>query len=267
MKVTFWGTRGSLPCPGANYIEYGGNTSCLSVETPAGEIVIDAGSGLREYGNARLGKTNVFHIALSHFHYDHIIGLPFFKPLWDKDCTIHIYCGISRTPEEIHTNLSAFFTEPFLPLRLEDVAATLHFHALLPGDNHEIFPGVELSSFPLEHPGGASGYAIVSEARKFAYVSDHEESATSHKTLVANLHGFNLMVFDGFFCNENYQRGWGHSTWEYGLTLAKAANIEKVAIFHHHVDHTDTQIAKFENDARNDFPGSFFAKESTTVSV
>lgn len=267
MKVTFWGTRGSIPCPGARYAHYGGNTSCLSIETPTGELVIDAGSGLREYGNARLGKTNEFHIALSHFHYDHIIGLPFFKPLWDKNSVIHIYCGISRTPEEIRTNLCAFFAEPFLPLRLADIPATLHFHPVAPGVTTEIFPGVQLSAFALEHPGGAAGYSLTAQERKFAYVSDHEGTSDSHTALVDQLHGYNLMVFDGFFCNENYQRGWGHSTWEYGIALAKAASIEKIAIFHHHVDHSDAQISAFENTAHADFPGAFFAKEGVTVSI
>lgn len=267
MNVTFWGTRGSCPCPSTDYSIYGGNTSCISVNTGSGEFVIDAGTGLRTFGNARLGRTKEFHIALSHFHYDHILGIPFFKPIWDPKATINLYTGNKLCPDEFRDILSRFFEDPFLPMTLAEVPATMKFHLIDEDQSRTLFTDAEVRTFPLEHPGGAAGYSVISGNKKFAYVSDHENNEASHTRLVETLNGFDLIVFDGFFCNENYQKGWGHSTWEYGLKLAQDANVRQIAMFHHHVDHNDSDLANFERQAQEIFSGAFFAREGTTVTV
>ncbi|USO01154.1 MAG: MBL fold metallo-hydrolase [Alphaproteobacteria bacterium] len=272
MKISFWGTRGSLPCPGARYTKYGGNTSCISITTSNGELVIDAGTGLRNYGNARQGKAtqnlpNVYHIALSHFHYDHIIGIPFFKPLWDPNAIIHFYSGTCAGREDLERVLRLLFREPFLPMCYDDIPATLILHTLTETQSIEIFSGVCLRVFPLNHPGGACGYSVSEQGKSVAYVSDHEHSQQGEKNLTPFLHGHDLMIFDAFFCNETYRAGWGHSTWEQGVSLAKSLNIPQVALFHHHIECDDGALDILQNQISQVFSGAFFAREGTTVTL
>jgi phosphoribosyl 1,2-cyclic phosphodiesterase len=275
--VTFWGVRGTLPTPGANTLRYGGNTSCLEVHVEAGgetaNVILDAGSGIAGLGDHAVAKgQREFHILLSHVHYDHIIGLTRFLPLFRKDCRVHFY-GRGNSGKGLHDILQSFFTHPFFPVEFDRLGANpnLTFHTLDPHEEINLGP-VRIRCQDLNHPQGAVGFRIETKLGKssLVYATDHEHGTPLDNKLASFAHETTLFLYDSTYHNENYRffKGFGHSTAHVGASLAAKAKVGAYGLFHHDSQMSDDALEKISlPEAMAQFPNSFLCREGMTIDL
>jgi phosphoribosyl 1,2-cyclic phosphodiesterase len=265
--VTFWGVRGSLPVPGPGTVVFGGNTTCLEVETPSGDgtrrFIIDAGSGMQPLGRSRdWSGIKRLDLLLTHLHHDHVIGLPFFNSMSAKDIVIHVWCG-NLGGESAEAALRSMFSAPLFPVSLEGFPAKFRFHGFRAGATLDI-EGVSIRTAPLEHPSGATGYRFDGDGGSLAIITDIEHRADApDPAVIALCKGADTLVYDSMFEETDYNRcrGWGHSTAKAGIALAMAAGVRQFVGFHHAPEHDDTIMADRERRLRAAWPESLMARE------
>jgi phosphoribosyl 1,2-cyclic phosphodiesterase len=264
-SVTFWGVRGSIPAPGPETAVYGGNTTCLEIEAGAGgrSLIVDAGSGIAALGRSRdwSGRTRI-DILLTHLHHDHIIGLPFFKPMFLNEMKIHLWCGNleGRTAEAA---LSTMFAPPLFPIPLNQFPATLVFHGFKAGETLDI-DGVSVRTVLLNHPSGATGYRFDGPDGSLAIITDIEHGdAAPCPNVTALCRNVDTLVYDSMLDEADYCRcrGWGHSTASAAVELAWAANARRLVGCHHAPEHTDAVMAEREARLEAAWPGAVMARE------
>ncbi|MCP4923986.1 MAG: MBL fold metallo-hydrolase [bacterium] len=276
LRVKFWGVRGSCPASGKEYAHFGGHTSCVSVsaETPEGKVpfvIFDAGSGLIELGNEliSLQKRDDIHIFLSHVHMDHVMGLPFFKPLWTSGTRVHFWAD----PLSGHCDLKSYFRQvfspPFFPVTIEDMPADIIFHDIPAGELVELDKGITLNTRALNHPDGALGYRLQWGKRVISYVTDTEHTpGQDDQNVVDLMTESDLVVYDATYTEpellEKYT-GWGHSTWQEGVRLGKKYGAKQVALFHHESLRSDSDLNALEKEAQKKWPCVFAAREGERV--
>ena len=264
MSVRFWGTRGSVPAPGASTVRYGGNTPCLEVRTAGGALLIfDAGTGLREFGRVLATRANggavSADIFLSHAHWDHIQGLPYFEPLFKRGNRFTIWSTRALMPS-VERAIRDQMSPQVFPVPFDDVASTVEFRAL--GDTHR-GDGYLLRPHAVRHPGGALAYRVTptgDEARSFVYISDNELGDAPGYTalsgwreeLVAFVRGASLLVHDAMYTVQEYRDhvGWGHSHIADTVALAIDAGVERLALFHHSPYRTDAEVDALVEECR-----------------
>ena len=262
-RLTFWGTRGSIPTPGPLTTRYGGNTACLSITGPDDRLVIlDAGSGLRPLGHelmSRRGVTINADILLSHTHWDHIQGLPFFKPLSASGNRFCVY-GAAQGGVPLQEILRRQMDPMVFPIPLEALAAKLEVNDIAEGG----FPlrDFEVQTFRLRHPGTTLGYRLqpARGGRDVAYVTDNElgsggtypVSPDWRKRLVQFLAGTDTLIHDAMYSDQFVQQraGWGHSTPRQAVDLAAEAECARLILFHHEPENDDAMIDHLVADAR-----------------
>lgn len=269
LNVTFWGVRGSYPATGADYVRYGGHTACIEVRIGDKLIIIDAGSGLGAFG-AALGQNapRNIDILLSHLHLDHVIGLPFFKPALLKDRTIRLYCG-NLDGETSQAALERLFSPPIFPITLADLPARIEHVGFRSGETLTLPSSLCVATIPLNHPSGATGYRIEHGGRIICYLSDLEHTSPwPDPALVAFVRDADVVIYDAMFSETEYSgcHGWGHSTWNAGLELAKAADVKAFGIFHLHPRHDDAHMDGVEARAKAVFDGAFVTREGMKLS-
>jgi phosphoribosyl 1,2-cyclic phosphodiesterase len=275
MKVRFWGVRGSLPVPGRKTERYGGNTSCVEVRSAAGtRVVIDAGTGLRKLGKelsaeAEAGRAHV-HLLISHTHWDHIQGLPFFSPLYQKGNRLQVY---ARKRDDVH--LRAVFAsqtdDPYFPIPFEETKAEIAFRELVDSAEFEI-SDVKVACARLNHPYIATAYRLNVDGASVVYVSDtapfseilfedqfvarppspgaelpagdREKLARMREGIVRLCEGADLCIYDTMFTPEDYQRQphYGHSRPSDALEICREAGVRQLALFHHAPERSDTEV-------------------------
>lgn len=255
LDVRFWGTRGSIPSPGARTVRYGGNTPCVEVRTPTGLVILDAGSGIRELGHALMERSHGApiraDIVLSHAHWDHIQGLPFFDPLFQpgNEFTIWSMDGPQPSVERVVRDQMrpGVFPVPFAALE-----SRVGFESLDGTPRHGA--GYEIRAFAVQHPGGAAGYRLSSDARSgsLVYIPDNElgydasygSPAEWYDALVDFSHGASVLVHDATYTAQEYDahRGWGHSHYGDVVELALDAEVERLVLFHHHPQRSDEEL-------------------------
>jgi phosphoribosyl 1,2-cyclic phosphodiesterase len=273
ISVRFWGVRGSLATPGPATLRTGGNTSCVEVRCGGELIIFDMGTGLKPLGNSlrKQGpvRANLF---VSHYHWDHIVGLPFFGPAYDprSELTIH---GATRKGRDVRQILAGQMIDPYFPVDLGIFNARLRFVPLQDG-GHANLGEVRVYAFELNHPGGALGYRVECGDKALVYATDFEHGTGADDRLVEVSRGADLMIFDAQYTPSEYEapppqgrKGWGHSTYEMGATLARLAGVKQLALFHHEPERDDEGIEEIAGLARRIHPGAFAAREGLLVEV
>ncbi len=268
--IRFWGVRGSIACPSPNHIEYGGNTSCIEVNADGTSIVLDAGTGIRNLGQSFLERgIRQATVCLTHTHWDHINGFPFFTPAYAPDHHFDIRAGHLKDAGGVERVLAGQMARPTFPVPLSALQADMSFVDFSAGEEFEIGP-VKVRTTPLQHPDGATGYRFEYGDRSLCYVTDTEHVPGQRDTRIAALiKDANLVIYDSTYTDEEFPRhvGWGHSTWQEGVRLAKSCGVERLAIFHHDPYHDDAFMRRVGEQALEDFEGSFVAKEGMKVNV
>ena len=233
----------------------------------AGErrLILDAGTGIRALGNDHL-KDDVreVQLLLTHTHWDHINGFPMFVPAYDPKRTIHIMAGHLRRKGGIRKVLARQMDSPMFPVPLEAMVATLRFEDFDAGDDFELFPDVKVRTAPLNHPNGATGYRIEYGGKAMCYITDTEHvPGRPDQAILGLIEGAELVIYDSTYTEEEFPKyvGWGHSTWEEGVCLCKAAGVKRLAIFHHEPNHDDTFMEALEEEATKTWSRAFVARD------
>lgn len=252
-------------------MKYGGNTSCVEVRCGEKLFILDIGSGARALGAALAREMPLdADILLSHTHYDHIIGLPFFAPAYIAGNRIRIWAGHLIQNQRIGEVLRDFMRPPFFPVPREKFAADLSFNDFAAGDVLTPGGGVTVRTAPLNHPDGATGYRIEFEDRAVAYVTDTEHLAGAMDEYVLGLiRSADLVIYDSTYTNDEYPkyRGWGHSTWQEGARLCAAAGAKTLVIFHHEPSHDDGFLDAVAAEAEMLRPGTVVAQEGMVLAL
>ena len=272
IHVRFWGVRGSIACPGASTVRYGGNTPCIEVRCGDHTLIFDGGTGLRPYGDAvmKSGATVDADLFLSHCHLDHVAGLPFFAPLFADRHSLRIWAGNLPPDLPLKAALRTMMSPPLFPIDVESFRAEIEYRDFTPGTPMEPRPGVVLKTTLLNHPGGAVGYRLEYDGRVFVYITDTELPAGAidpkQLALAANA---DLLVFDCTYTESEIaaRRGWGHSTWQDGIRFAEAAGARTLCLFHHDPGHDDDAMDVIGRQAATARPGTIVAKEGLALDL
>lgn len=259
LKVRFWGVRGSIACAGADYLRYGGNTSCLEMTAGGRRLIFDAGTGIRTLGLelARQAPLDI-DIYFTHTHLDHIAGLTFFQPLFDKRNSVRMWAGHLEPPYTLKKVVSNLMAAPLYPVSLEIFQAKVSFKEFTCGSG--LASGaVTMRTAPLNHPNGATGYRVEYGGKSICYITDTEHrEGERDKTIVELCRGADVMIYDSSYTDAEYPdyKGWGHSTWQEGVRLADAAGVGTLAIFHHDPSHDDAFMDGVAREAAVLRPGT-----------
>ncbi len=268
LSVRFWGTRGSLPMPGPDTVVYGGNTCCVEVRLGTRLFVVDAGSGFEPAGRAMaVPGTGRIDLLLSHLHHDHVAGLPFFSPILKDKGDLRIFCG-NQGGDSAKAALDHMFAPPLFPVTLDVLPGRIEHIGFRAGETLTFEDGVTVATCPLRHPGGATAYRFDHAGRRVCYMSDMEHAdAGPDAEAVAFCRHADLVIYDAMFTEAELPRcrGWGHSTWNAGVALCRAAGAQALAAYHHHKGHDDAMLAGIEAELAAALPGSFVAREGQTV--
>lgn len=264
-KVRFWGVRGTVPTPEAGKLRYGGHTSCLAVDLGDREhLILDCGTGIRLLGRQQAERPGPhrYHVFFTHYHLDHLIGLPFFQPLYDKESTI-IFHGFATESRSVKEILQGVMSPPYFPVPLRDVPARVEY---APDDRSPVRIGeLTISSLALNHPDGCLSYRLCRGERRIVYATDHEHGdEQTDSDLVRFAEGADYLIYDAMYQEKEYERlrrGWGHSTWYAAVRAALAAGAKNLVLFHHHPEHTDDELEKVLALAREEMPATQIATE------
>jgi len=272
MDVTFYGVRGSIASPGTHTAAIGGNTSTVEVLCGSTRIVLDAGTGLRALGQRMLarGDDRELTLLLSHYHWDHIQGLPFFTPLYLAGTELTVVgqrAGLHGVREALEHQMTA----PVFPVGLADVAARIVPKEVRPRDELAIGE-VRVRVARGNHPGGVLAYRLDYGGHSLVYATDTEHYACVDPELRALCDGASLLIYDAQYTVDEYRGatgpskvGWGHSTNVAAAELARAAGVGELALFHHDPSRDDDGVLAVERDTRAFFPRCFAAREGLTV--
>ena len=261
--LKFWGTRGSLPTTGKDFAKCGGNTSCLEVRAGENIIIFDAGSGIKELGDKLIGEMPFkAHLFFTHYHWDHIMGLPFFTPMFIPSNEINIY-GETKKDYTVRKVLVNQMLEPYFPVKFKDVFnATIKFKTIKPGRKFT-FGDTTVTTVRLRHPNAAMGYAVERNGSKLVHLTDVEHGKNFDKKVIDICKGEDAIVHDCAYTPEEYKTkiGWGHSTYEFACKLANLANVKKLYLFHHDPSHSDKFMEQVLSDAKKLFKNTYLAKD------
>lgn len=255
LTVTLWGVRGSIPAPSKTTVRYGGNTPCVSVEWGDERcLIFDAGTGIRPLGQRLANRKCEINVLLSHSHWDHIQGFPFFIPLYQQDRSVCMYP--SPVDKGTLCSLISQMDGAHFPVKPEELMS--HNECVLTDPiAHLAERGITLKSIALNHPGGARGYRLDDNGRAVVYMPDNEldppgEPETKWPAFVEFCKGADLLIHDAQYLPEDIpdKRGWGHSVVDETLRLAAQAEVKHLVLFHHDPDRTDDALDKIETDAK-----------------
>jgi phosphoribosyl 1,2-cyclic phosphodiesterase len=269
-EITFWGVRGSVPTPALHTKKYGGNTPCLEIRAGRKILLVDAGTGICRFAERILQAQQTdldISIFLSHTHWDHIQGLPFFKLAFNPANKINIY-GPKRSGFTLKSCLEAGMTPPNFPITFDMLSGINQVIEISPGDYVEI-DDIKISTAELNHPDGSIGFRIEYNGKSIAYCLDHEHDSpeTIHNGLKTLAQNANILIFDAAYSDEDYPKfkGWGHSTWQEGYRTAQALNVETLVLSGFNPDLTDDQLDQIAHLTK-DMPGhTILAQEGDTI--
>ena len=256
MLIRCWGARGSIPVSGPEYLKYGGDTTCLEIRTADDAIIIvDAGSGIRRLGNRLLAEGRFeYSMVFTHSHWDHILGFPFFKPIYRKEAIIHM-CGCPFNEESVKEMIAKVMSSPNFPVDYNNVQAQISYQESCQSS----FAVRSLTIDPIRasHPNSGIGYKFSERGKTFVFLTDNElthrhPGGLDFADYVRFAAGADLLFHDSEFTEEEYRtkKGWGHSTYRAALQLALDAGVKKFGLFHHNQERTDEALDEIADNCR-----------------
>lgn len=251
MEITFWGVVGS--CAGANpeISDYGMATSCVEVKAGENLIVLDCGTGAVPLGNHLRKKAPLMiHLFVTHTHWDHIQGFPYFAPSYDKQNKIYIY-GEKREAFPLEKVLKKMMSPPYFPVTWDTLQAEIDFFELESEQRIDISKDCWVQTLSTFHPGGNLAYAVHSKQKKMVYLTDMDHAGMDENDILSFVKSADVLIYDGNFSQDEYiserYAGWGHSTWEKAVEISKKAGVKKLVVFHHGIHRTKTEMEFIEN--------------------
>jgi phosphoribosyl 1,2-cyclic phosphodiesterase len=279
LRLTIWGCRGSVPSPGPDTVQYGGNTSCVEVALSGDEaLVLDAGTGIRALGHDLVRRgTRRIHLFLTHLHLDHLEGLRFFAPLWDEDVSVDVW-GPPSPVVSLRERILRAFSPPLFPLDLRDVPARVTFRDL-PGEPWHA-NGISLTAALVLHPGPTVGFRLETERSIVAYLPDHEPAlagiagrSVDWISGAALAGGADVLLHDAQYLDEEYgaKIGWGHSSVDDTVAFCRAVEARKLVLFHHEPNRSDRGLEDLQDRASElmgpDRPRPVLAREGMVIEL
>ncbi|MCU1453312.1 MAG: fold metallo-hydrolase [Acidimicrobiales bacterium] len=276
MNVTFWGVRGSTPCPCEENLRYGGNTACVSIDAPGLDpIVLDLGTGLRFWGQ-QLPTDGSFHgLALvTHLHWDHVQGLPFFSPINAPGASLDVHAPRQRG-QSVADMFDDFMRPPYFPVRATDLFGDIRFHDS--SDTELTWGRARVLVRDVPHVGETNGYRIELDGLVIAYISDHQQPVGSDgiaDSVIELCRDADLLIHDAQYDPDEFavKSNWGHCTVDYAVQVAAAAGVRRLALFHHDPSHADHDVDRLLAGARQTSvrvggPEVIAAAEGTTIAL
>lgn len=270
--VKFWGVRGSIACPSPDHVVYGGNTSCVEFRLGDNVLIFDAGTGIRMLGRDLFKRgTSSATLMFTHTHWDHINGFPFFAPAFNPAFGLQVMAGhLNGQAGAIEAVLAKQMENPTFPVPLETMRSRLSFHDFRAGDELHPVDGVVVKTAPLRHPNQATGYRVEYQGKSVCYVTDTEHvPGQPDENVLGLIQGADLVIYDSTYTDDEFPAKihWGHSTWQEGIRLCRAAGVGRLAIFHHDPEHDDVFMAKLEAEAKQAWDGTLVARDGMEVTV
>lgn len=267
--LRFWGVRGGIPTTNAQTLRFGGNTPCIEVRCGNHLIILDAGTGIRQFGLA-LDQSRPIHadLVFSVCRFDHACGLPFFTAAYNPTNDFKVWGGHSGPGGSIKQNLSDLMISPLFPVPLSSISGLKAWGDFIAGDTFKPREGIRVRTAPLNNPSGATGYRVEYGGKALGYVSNAGHLTDQPDEAVLELiEACDLVIYDSYFYDEEIADGalLGHSTWQEGLRLCKAAGAKRMAAFQHHPGHLDDELLQVQSALDGRLPGSFVAFEGQTA--
>jgi len=254
MKITCWGARGSIAVSGGEYVKYGGDTTCMEITSSKGDvIIIDAGTGMRKLGNKLLanGKRDLS-LLFTHAHWDHLMGFPFFKPIYLKGTKISLY-GCPYAQRSVQDILAKSMAAPYFPVDFGQLSAEFTTQGVC--DAAFSLGSVRVIPIQLSHPNQGLGYRFEEDGKSFVFLTDNEltlrhTGGASYDDYLRFCEGADLLVHDAEYTQEQYQltKGWGHSVYTDALRLAIEAGVKQFGLFHHNQERSDAELDRIVDD-------------------
>jgi phosphoribosyl 1,2-cyclic phosphodiesterase len=253
MEIRFWGTRGSIPSPGVHTLQFGGNTSCVEVVLASGyRVVIDGGTGLRLLGKHLMENDPPvkIHLLLSHGHWDHLLGIPFFKPIYQENTEIMVD-GWPPAFQAMTRVFDSHMGDGFFPVAFDHLKARIDFLNRLAHGPLE-FEGVRIEAIPLNHPQGGFGFRFREGNQTMVFITDNELGVGRLSDFVQFVAGCDLLIHDAQYLPEDFpeKQGWGHSSYEEVVALAQQAEVRHLILTHHDPGRSDIEVEKIIMKAR-----------------
>jgi len=272
--VKFWGVRGSIPTPGPTTVRYGGNTSCIEMIVGGRRLIFDGGTGLQELGKDLMADLpDESYMFFTHYHWDHIQGFPFFEPAFLPDHRLTIYGAVPENGDSLKKHFIERVLHPNSPIPLSKLGKHLEFVDIVCGSTFQL-GDITIQTGPLNHPNTAMGYRVTWKGKSVFYCTDTEHLPNSlDENVLALAKDADMLIYDAMYTDDEYHNpkspkiGWGHSTWQEGVKVAKAANVKKLVVFHHEPNHSDDFLDALVPKVKAAHENSVLAKEGLAVVV
>lgn len=268
-NVSFLGVRGTTPCASSDFVKYGGHTSCVMVEVANQIFFLDAGSGIINGNKMALQHTNV-HLLFSHVHLDHVIGFPFFMPVWRKEITTNVYAGSLKNYGGIYNFLDKTFCEPLFPVAFKNFPGNIMCYDFDPGSDLKFSSDIQVQTAFLNHPNGAVGYRLNYQDKSMCYITDTEHMEDGpNQNILDLIQNTDLFIYDSTYNDTNYSnyKGWGHSTWQEAVKLGNQANVKKIIIFHHDPYNNDEKMSNIEAEISKQAINVIVSKQGMVINL
>ena len=271
-EITFWGTRGTLPVSGAPFARAGGNTNCIEVTCGEHTIIIDAGTGIRELGSKLVSTCSKqkIHLFLTHAHYDHVEGIPFFAPFFIENANIDINCSKLEGAKDTKQLISNLMQRPYFPVGPEVFTADIKYNTLEENAEINISEDIKIRTTPLNHPGGSTGYRIDFAGKSFACITDTEHIVGKpDKNILKLIKNIDAFSYDCSLLDKEMDdfQGYGHSTFEEGIRLADMAGAKSMLASHHMPFRNDDELDSIEKAMYEKNPNFKVAREGDRIKL
>jgi len=283
IKVTFWGVRGSRPSPNKYTVLHGGNTACVEMQIDNRTIIFDGGTGLIELGHKLIDNATALNanskikadMFLSHIHWDHIQGIPFFTPMYQAGNQFNIY-GENKYGSTLQALIEAQMQPPHFPITMDTMSASRHYHEVTADQAINLGDSIYISTFAVNHPNGCLAYRLQYGNSSVVYCTDTEPMAgLQAEQFLKFINNADVLIYDSHYTDDEYsgtvdgqsKHGWGHSTWNEAVQISKLANICQLVLFHHKENRTDNDLHQIEAQAKQQFINTVAAREGMIIEV